>query len=275
MEIKVPSVIASRVPVLAQLAMAINLNITVTVGPETLEWEIETDQPNIPRDQTNLVVAVAEAAAPAIVPHQLTIKSTLPNGVGLGSSNAAVVAGIKLAANLAASDASPAQQVAFAHEYEPNDLATQTILAGGTFVAATEGKTPIKLPAPPVQLFCYLPTNFGEAAVVDHPAPADPTVFAALIQAIQTNDRAWFHARLPLASLKNQVTAAYFPQAEMVARAVQTSGGYGCFVAGNGPALICLVPPENKTFAQHFKHTLSGGDLYRLQVDQQGTVVIA
>lgn len=275
MRIRVPGIITSRSPLGQHLAVAIDAAITVSVEEESLDWVVAHDDPRLAHDQTNMIVSVAERTAPWLLPHHLQVTSTLPVGQGLGGSNAATIAGILLADKLAHLELSKAEIIATASSYEPYPAALAAAMDGGMqFVDPTTGAAQ-RIALAPFQWFIYCPNQFVEASVPSHFANTTATAkdYQHLRQALATGDDDWLRHHFPVEDLRSQVTEEYYPQAEMVSRAVLKCGGYGCFAAGNGPALVCLAPAPAARFETLLRRTLTAGDLLHLDINTTGAIV--
>jgi len=96
--VRVPASSANLGPGYDSLAAALSLNLELEVE-ETGEFFVHTDVPGVPADRTNLCVQAFEALHPA---DGLTfhIRSEIPVGAGLGSSAAAIGAGLTAADHL-------------------------------------------------------------------------------------------------------------------------------------------------------------------------------
>jgi homoserine kinase len=123
-------------------AIALNLYLRASASPSTsiqvTYRGANADQ--IPRDAGNLIVKAmqrAAAAAHASLPSvQLDIQNDIPLSVGLGSSAAAIVAGILLGGKLCGGELSPADALRLAAEIEGHPDNVAAALHGGFVVAA-------------------------------------------------------------------------------------------------------------------------------------------
>src|SRR5207245_5846218 len=106
-------------------AIALGLYLRVSAAPKESGWELSysgagADQ--VPRDRTNLFVRAMERAAAAsgapLPSVRLDVQNEIPLGVGLGSSAAAIVAGILLAKEFCGSKLAPADVLRLAIEIE-------------------------------------------------------------------------------------------------------------------------------------------------------------
>jgi homoserine kinase len=94
----------------------------------------------IPRDASNLILRAMQSAATAMhvsLPSvQLDVQNDIPLGVGLGSSAAAIIAGILLGGKLCGSELAPAETLRLAAEIEGHPDNVAAALLGGFVVAA-------------------------------------------------------------------------------------------------------------------------------------------
>ncbi|WP_225046550.1 hypothetical protein [Lacticaseibacillus kribbianus] len=265
MEIWVPGTVTSLVQ--PAFAFAIDRGLRVAVGPAWYEWEVAHDDPTLPHDESNLIVAVAQSVVPGLEPHQLTVTSSLPTGMGLGSSLAATLAGVSLASALGAAPLAEHDLIAQTAFFEPDELAIRTALLGGGRQLTASGVAPLDITG--LQGAVYLPTQVPAVAVPARPTVAPPAI-ADLLDAMQAGDGGWLRAHFPLEA---QVTPSYYPHAEMVSRAVLATGGFTCFAAGNGPALICLAKATVPDFLLRLREQLTAGTVLPLTVSAQGLSV--
>jgi homoserine kinase len=138
MKIIVPGTTANLGPGFDSCGLALNLYLTLEVGAENRNWVIHhTLDERIPCDETNLIIQTALALAPTIQPRELWMESEIPATRGLGSSSAAIIAGIELANQLAELKLSDKEKVTIASNLEGHpDNAASAIL--GDFVVATK-----------------------------------------------------------------------------------------------------------------------------------------
>src|SRR5579862_9376241 len=124
-------------------AIALGLYLRVSAAPSESGWALSYSGANadqVPLDRSNLLVKAMErtaAAGGAPLPSiRLDVQNEIPLGVGLGSSAAAIVAGILLANELCGSKLSPADVLRLAAEIEGHPDNVAAALHGGFVVAA-------------------------------------------------------------------------------------------------------------------------------------------
>lgn len=123
-------------------AIALNLYLHASAIPKESGFEITYSGANahqIPRDESNLIARAmqrAAAARHAALPSvRLDVQNDIPLGVGLGSSAAAIVAGILLGNALCRSNVTPAEVLRLAVEIEGHPDNVAAALHGGFVVA--------------------------------------------------------------------------------------------------------------------------------------------
>ena len=122
-------------------ALAIELELEVE---ETGDFSVECDVPGVPCDRTNLCVRGFERLHPADG-LRFRIRSAIPPGAGLGSSAAAIVAGLSAADHLYELDAELFEHAAEL-EGHPDNVAAA--LMGGFVICMGSGEPPARFDPP-------------------------------------------------------------------------------------------------------------------------------
>jgi len=124
-------------------AIALNLYLRASATPVKSGFEIAyrgTNADRIPRDENNLIAQAMQRAAAttnaSLPPVRLDVQNDIPLGVGLGSSAAAIVAGILLGSALCGAKLAPADALRLAVEIEGHPDNVAAALHGGFVVAA-------------------------------------------------------------------------------------------------------------------------------------------
>ncbi|WP_338217737.1 hypothetical protein [Lacticaseibacillus salsurivasis] len=263
MAIWVPGTITSRIQ--PDLALAIDRGVTLSIGEESFEWQITANDQTLPTDQTNLIIDVALALDPMLVPHELTLNTTVTPSVGLGASLAATILGIELAETLSQQPITLTRKLNMAAFFEPNQAAIQASLFGGCLVYARPNNI-INFGTELVQGAIYVPDQVVETPV--DPTPCTQGASArSVMNAMMNADGPWLQQHFPL---RSQVTAGYYPHAEMVSRAVLAAGGFTTFVSANGPALVCLALTEHEDFFPRLQQQLTAGTVAPFHLSRRG-----
>ena len=140
--VRVPASSANLGPGYDVLAAALSLSLELEVE-ETGTFSVESDTPGIPLDRDNLCVRAFERlhSADGIA---FRIRSEIPAAAGLGSSAAAIVAGLVAADHLFELDA-PVLEHAIALEGHPDNVAAA--LLGGFVICADDDAVRLEPPA--------------------------------------------------------------------------------------------------------------------------------
>jgi homoserine kinase len=141
--VRAPSSSANLGPGYDVLAAALSPSLELEVE-ETGEFSVECDLPGVPLDRDNLCVRAFERLHP-VDGLRFRIRSEIPLAAGLGSSAAAIVAGLAAADHLYELDA-PLFEHALALEGHPDNVAAA--LYGG-FVVCAGQEEPARLEPPP------------------------------------------------------------------------------------------------------------------------------
>ena len=130
-------------------AIALNLYLRASATPVPSGFAIAYHGPNeneISHDENNLILRSMRRAAAAkhspLPSVRLDVQNDIPLGVGLGSSSAAIVAGILLGSALCGGPLPPDQALGLASEIEGHPDNVAAALHGGFVVAAAVGSAP-------------------------------------------------------------------------------------------------------------------------------------
>src|SRR3954451_22120075 len=135
--VRVPASTANLGPGYDSFGAALSIHLSIEVEETGGDLRVETDIPGLPTDRSNLVVRAFEALHPA---DGLTFRivSEIRVSAGLGSSAAAIVAGLVAADHMYELDA-PLFELAAELEGHPDNVAAALL---GGFVICTRGESP-------------------------------------------------------------------------------------------------------------------------------------
>ncbi|MBV9310690.1 MAG: homoserine kinase [Solirubrobacterales bacterium] len=237
--VRVPGSSGNLGPGLDVLAAALSLYLELEVQ-ETGSFSVETEL-ELPRDRSNLIVKAFERLHPADA-FQFKIESKIPLCGGLGSSAAAILAGLLAADHIFELDAD-VRALAVELEGHPDNVAASMeggfVICGGDYVQRLE--PPMGLEAVLVLPHERVQTSAAREALPAHVPLAD-AVFnvsqaAMLMLGLATND--WellsrgLHDRL-----HQQYRAGLYPRStELLERAAEL-GALGATISGAGPSVM-------------------------------------
>lgn len=259
--IKVPGSSANLGPGFDSIGLAVNRYLTLEVV-EADDWLFQSSskelENNVPTGEDNLICQVAKHVAKELgyelTPCEVTMTSDIPLARGLGSSAAAIVAGIELANQLIGDILSADEKVRFASLWEGHPENVAASVYGGLVIgthSADEttvmcGGTPdvdLVLLIPSVELKTkesrgVLPEELSYEQAVKGSGVANVLV-AAMLQgnwkvAGEMMNEDIFH---------QPYRKTLVPHLEEVIQvAIHETEAYGAALSGAGPTILCVTP---------------------------------
>ena len=238
--VRVPASSANLGPGYDALAAALSLNLELEVE-ETGELFIHSEVEGVPGDRSNLCIRAFEALHPA---DGLTfhVRSEIPVGVGLGSSAAAVVAGLCAADHMFELDA-PIFELARELEGHPDNVAAA--LHGGFVVCA--GDDPVRFDPPPgLEAVLAIPPDPLSTEEARAAMPAEVPLFEAvesvahaslLVLGLARDDFSLIGRGLRDSLHQPRRSHLYERSMELVERGREL-GAVGATISGAGPAVL-------------------------------------
>jgi homoserine kinase len=237
--VRVPASTANLGPGFDVLAAALSLHLEVEVR-ETGTFAVHTELA-VPRDRSNLVVQAFEQLRPADE-FEFTVSSRIPLSGGLGSSAAAIVAGLLAADHLFELDAD-VFGLAAAFEGHPDNVAAA--LHGG-FVVCQDGRVhrfdaPLGLEGILVVPYEAVQTEAARAALPEQvplrDAVANVAGAATLVLGLTRGD--WELIGAGLADRLHQPYRAHlYPRSAELLHRARELGALGATISGAGPTVL-------------------------------------
>jgi homoserine kinase len=237
----VPASSANLGPGYDVLAAALSLSLELEVE-ETGEFFVHSDLPGLPRDRSNLCVRAFEMLRPAddVTFH---IRSEIPVAAGLGSSAAAIVAGLCAADHLYELDA-PLFRLARELEGHPDNVAAA--LYGGFVICPGDGDPVSFDPAPGLEGVLVIPEHevptIGARAALPEEVPLGDAVYnvghaALLVLGLAKDDFSLIGRGLRDLLHQPRRRHLYPRSMELVERAEEL-GAVGATISGAGPTVL-------------------------------------
>lgn len=281
--VRAPASTANLGPGLDTLGAALSLGLELSANEATTaSWEALTPAPEPP--SVDVVLRAASAVAGKLPPLAARMRSDIPIGAGLGSSAAAIAAGLLIGCAIAGRDPDPAELLRLGAPLEghPDNLAAA--LFGGMTVALPGGEVlrldpsasvrpSILLPherVPTAQARGVLPTNVPRADAVANIARSSGLV-AVLSGAVEAS-----RERL-LACTDDLIHQAQ--RGPLMPRSFETlkrlrAEGIPAAVSGAGPALVCFVVTGEEDSVREVTGTLEEWELLELEWDESGAYIV-
>jgi homoserine kinase len=255
--VRVPASSANLGPGYDVLAAALDLSLELEVE-ETGSFSVSSDVPGVPLDRSNLCVRAFERLRPADG-ISFTIRSQIPPAAGLGSSAAAIVAGLCAADHMYELDA---DLFALAVELEghPDNVAAAVL---GGFVVASDPPVRLDPPAGLEAVLATPPHPVPTAAARDalpSEVPLEDAVFnvahaSLLVVGLARSDLSLIERGLADA-LHQPRRRALYPRSMELVEAAAGLGALGATISGAGPTVL---------FWSHWEQT--GGLVERLRAE--------
>jgi homoserine kinase len=239
--VRVPASSANLGPGYDSLAAALGFYLELEVE-ETGSFAVECDSPGVPCDRSNLCVRAFEALHPA---DGLTfrIQSEIPVSAGLGSSAAAIVAGLTAADHMYELDA-PLFDLAAELEGHPDNVGAA--LYGG-FVICTDDGPPVRFdPVPGLEGVLAIPpdpvaTVDARAALPEEVPLADAvhnTAHAALLVLGLARGDLDLVGRGLSDRIHQPRRASLYPRSMELLASARELGAIGASISGAGPTVL-------------------------------------
>jgi len=239
--VRVPASTANLGPGYDVLAAALAIELELEVE-ESGEFSVECDVPGVPLDRSNLCVRGFERLHPADGV-SFAIRSQIPPAAGLGSSAAAIVAGLCAADHMYELDA-PLFEHARELEGHPDNVAAA--LHGGFVISAGDGE-PVRFdPAPGLEGVLVIPPERVSTAAARDALPEEVPLadavhntghVALLVLGLAKDDFSLIGRGLGDRLHQPRRRQLYPRSMELVERAVEL-GAVGATISGAGPTVL-------------------------------------
>jgi homoserine kinase len=278
LHLQVPASAANLGPGFDTLALALDLHneLKVEVTDGELEIQVEGEgEGRLPTDASNMIVRAAYRffRAADIHPPGMRIRSTngIPLGSGLGSSAAAIVAGLMAADAISETRMRREQLLEIAWELEGHaDNAAAAIFGGLTIVGqSSNGLISSQIPLPPLQFAIVVPeVDLPTSSMRDALPRNVPLNDAALnlgrmgivVEALRQGDFDLL-SRAAEDRLHEPYRAPLIPGFFEARSAGLDAGAAAVTLAGAGPGLIAFAADKHQAIAEAMANVFSSNDL--------------
>ena len=260
--VRTPASSANLGPGFDALGLALGLwnEVTIDAGGEPGTVVLEGSEASLLEGRENLALTAMQRLADAVdrplPPFALTVRTDVPVARGLGSSAAALVAGLVAANHLLGDPLSVEEIFSIAWQMEGHGDNVGAALFGGAVLAVPEVPRPVQLLTHGQLDLCvvvFIPeaTGLTRAARAALP-PTVPHADAAFNVATSSGLVLGLHtgnARLIGAGMIDRLHQPYrarlFPHLEAMIAAARGAGAIGACLSGAGPSVLALTEPEN------------------------------
>ena len=276
--VRVPASSANLGPGYDSMAAALALHLELEVE-ETGEFSVDPGDTDLPASRDNLCVRAFEALHPADG-IAFRISSEIPIASGLGSSAAAIVAGLVAADHMYELDA-PLLEHAARIEGHPDNVAAALL---GGFVICADGGAERFEPAPGIEAALAIPPEpvpTAEArAALPAEVPLEDAVYNAAHTALLVLGLARGDLDLVARGLDDRLhqprRERLYPRSMELLRRARELGAVGASISGAGPAVLFWCHwQQTGTLIEHLREAAPDCDVRRAQFSPGGADVRA
>ncbi len=289
--VSVPASSANLGPGFDALALALGLYTTVDLVTTDDEEPRMVEGPEL-GGGTNLVLVALQTLAGAVQRRlpgcRISVRSDIPLARGLGSSAAAIVAGLVAANRLFGDPLDDVGILRLAVEIEGHGDNVAAALFGGVALVVPASDRLVYRDLPlggSLRAVVFIPEHTGltheaRAVVPKEVSRADAVANAArcaLLTAALTSGEFTLLGEAMTDRLHQPFRAALYPYLPEMIESVQRAGAYGASLSGAGPAVLALAPPHQASQVAAAMAVTAGiagvaGQAVELEVDDRGAM---
>jgi homoserine kinase len=273
------------------LGLALDLFLTVE-AEESESWQVTPLTPELeafPSDETHFIVEVAKGVAEGygkrIKPCHLYVCSDIPLTRGLGSSAAAVVAGIELADVSCGLNLTTHEKLELAAKYEGHPDNVGASLYGGLVVSCQTEKGVKLLPLVqmPIEVVTVIPKSELKTSDSRNVLPEKVTfqesvtagaVSNVLVAAFLMQDWELAGKMMKQDRYHQPYRKKLLPHYDAVEEVASRFGAFGVALSGAGPTIACFVEQEaGEWLLRQLKQSFPAMDVRKLTINTTGSQV--
>lgn len=289
--LKVPGSTSNLGPGFDSIGLAINRYLYVSVQLSD-QWDIHfiNNEVPLPDIEENIIYNAAKYVSDfyqkELPPLTVSMQSEIPLARGLGSSAAAIVAGIEIADNILELELSRTEKGHFASSFEGHpDNATASLWGGLTVSThSNESTETIIGPTPEIDIIAMIPsfelkTKEARSVLPEtlafSKAIEGSSISNVLIAAIFQNNWELAGRMMERDIFHQPYRAALVPDLAKITALGHELGVYGTILSGAGPTIISFVPKnKGETIAKVISQTFNDYQYEILQPDSSGVTKV-
>lgn len=270
------------------LALELRCSVTIELGNPSFQLTGEGADLNMPSDDNVILNSIRQVFTQAnleIPPLTVTCDNNIPLARGLGSSSAAIVAGLVAANEMCGNPFSTDHLLNMATSIEGHPDNVAPALLGGCQLAINENgnviTSRVRFPRS-LSLVAFVPDLLSETAksrsVLEPVVPRSAAIFnlsraALLVNALNTGDFALLRVATQDA-LHQQAREKNFLPLSATIQAAINAGASGAFLSGAGPTIMAITAERQMTIGYEMSDAASRfgvtGDVRILQPARTG-----
>lgn len=285
--IKVPATSANLGPGFDSLGIAISVYLELEILEPAARWSVEhTLGSSIPMDEKNMIIQTALSIAPELQPHRLKMKSAIPPARGLGSSSAAIVAGIELANQLADLHLTNDDKIQIGSRLEGHPDNIMPAVVGGCTVGTMLDQQVYwsSIPFPQVSLVVTVPdrellTAESRSVLPSALSLAEATkgssVANLLIAALHQGDVSLMGKMMEQDVFHEPYRSALVPELQAIRSLGRELGAYGTYLSGAGSTIMTIASDEVKEqLVTQLSEKIPTAEVFLASMERKGVRVL-
>ncbi|MGP6146885.1 homoserine kinase [Jeotgalibaca sp. A122] len=285
--ILVPATSANLGPGFDSFGVAVSLYLELEILEPADEWHIAHElEGDIPTDVTNLIIQTALEIAPDLQPHKLKMTSEIPSARGLGSSSAAIVAGIELANHLDGLNMSADEKIQIASRIEGHPDNVMPAIVGDFVVGAIIEKHVYwkQISFPEAVMVTTIPnrelkTTESRSVLPNNLAFGDAvqasSIANILLASLQQGDLAMAGKLMEHDMFHEPYRSTLISEVEHIRKIGHEEKAFGTYLSGAGTTVLTVVAPEYaEAFVKRVKNELPDCLVQQTTVDKEGVRIV-
>jgi homoserine kinase len=273
------------------LGLALNVFLTVEAH-EADAWMViplSSALKVFPADDSHFIVEVVKEVADEYgkkpAPCHLYVSSDIPLTRGLGSSAAAVVAGIELANALCGLNLTQEKKLAIANRYEGHPDNVGASLYGGFVVSCQheKGVNLVTVPDLPIEVVCVIPKAELKTSDSRNVLPSTHSftesvqagaISNVLVAAFLTGDWEMVGKMMKRDRYHQPHRRKLLPHYDAVEEVADRFGAFGVALSGAGPTIACFVEREaSEWLFRQLEQSFPTMNVRKLSISQKGSSI--
>ncbi|MCG5104917.1 homoserine kinase [Oceanobacillus alkalisoli] len=286
--IRVPASSANIGPGFDSMGLAVDLYLTLEVTEQTT-WEfISPSAGDVPFEENFIYTTAkqtAERHGKTLRPALVEETTSIPLARGLGSSAAAIVAGIELANQLGDLGLSQEEKLAYATEIEGHPDNVAPALLGGLIISTYKDEEIdwLKIDQLGLELIALIPavelkTKAARDVLPEQFSIADAALGSGIgnvtVAALISGDYELAGKMMEKDIFHEPYRKSLIPNYDLIQQTTKEHGAFGTVISGAGPTMMSFVPQDRSSkVITALKEVLPDYRLERMKMDTVGLIV--
>lgn len=289
--IQVPGSTANLGPGFDSIGLAVNLYLKLEVEKADT-WEVVMESKELevfPRDESNYLIQVANQTASKynrkLPSCRIKMKSEIPLARGLGSSAAAIIAGIELADVLGELNLTKEDKFRIAADIEGHPDNVGASLYGGLVIGSQVGEEleavvcsdlqfELVAAVPKHELLTKDSRNVLPKSLPFSEAVRAGAISNVMVAALLKGDYALAGKMMKKDLYHQPYRRSLVPQLQNIEEIAYLAGAFGVALSGAGPTVICCCKNgQGGGLVEKLESAIPDMTYYQLEIDQVGSIV--